>query len=146
MISIEAPSMEPLSPIRKPVSGRRLVACGCFGSLLLAIVLWFLWWALLTKVWADCNAGNSMQEGAVIIILSPLVILSALFAFAIPTAIFGRRSPRTAATVGLTLAICLTYLWFAFAVPQASTVSFSGPRASTCAGGMPPWWPFWLPI
>jgi len=51
----------------------------------------------------------SVQEGPLIIGYSPLVFLSAFFAFAIPTVVFGRRPARTAAIGGLTLAVFVTY-------------------------------------
>jgi hypothetical protein len=118
--------MQPESLVREPVSGRRLLARACLGGLLLATILWFAWWQLLEKVWADSQTANSVQEGPLIIGYSPLVFLSAFFAFAIPTVVFGRRRPRTAAIVGLTLAVFVTYQWFALVLPGADAVLFSG--------------------
>jgi high-affinity Fe2+/Pb2+ permease len=138
--------MEPRLPGSGPVTRRRVLARGCLGGAALSIVLWFVWWQLLGKVWTDCQAGDSIQRGALILLGSPLVILSSALVFAVSTALFGRQKPRTAAIVGLTLAVITTYLWFAWIVPQAVSVSFSGPPTSTCPGNVPPWWPSWLPV
>jgi hypothetical protein len=106
--------------------------------------MWFIWWQLLGKIWADCDVGLADSQKITILIDSPFVALSAAAAFALPALFIGRRWPRAGASVGVTLALVTTYIWFVVALPEAASVPFRGDMPGVCPGMTPPWWPTWL--
>ena len=121
-------------------------ALGCLGGLAVGVGMWFLWWQLLSKIWADCQPARGTELGLAVLFGSPFVVLSAAFAFALPIMLVGRAAPRTAALLGLALALLVTYFWFIrllpppYDPPSANLGNACGPSL------LPPWWPWWLPI
>jgi ferric-dicitrate binding protein FerR (iron transport regulator) len=133
---------EPPKPRR--VATRHWLARGCLGGLAVGVTLTFLWWLLLSKAWADCQVGTSLQ-GIRLLITSPLVLGSTWVAFGILDAVFGRYWPRAGAAIGLVAALVVAYLWFIWLLPQTDSEPFTRNQPGICPGLVPQWWPFWLP-
>lgn len=130
----------PASPAGHPL------AVGCLGGLLVALCLTFLWWQLLSKAWADCQAGASMVQGLRLGIASPAVLGTTWLVFALLYVPMNRRWPTLGPVLGFLAALLVAYLWFIWVLPQTDSSPFHRDEPGICPGTVPPWWPSWLPI
>ncbi len=134
------PSRPSASPSSHPV------ARGCLGGLVVAACLTFLWWQLLSKAWADCQAGASLVQGLRLGITSPAVLASSWIIFALLDISLRRRWPNLGPVVAFLAALVVAYLWFVWLLPQTDSSPFHRDEPGICPGTVPPWWPSWLPI
>jgi hypothetical protein len=140
----------PRAPLLAPAHAATAAAVGFLFS---AVLAW-LSTALIGNAWAECDILGAGGRGALLILWFPGIWSGAAAAF-----FFGawavRRSPALVGiVVGAILAMAVGGIAIALSVPihgESFWVGWTGPEANfsgtaQCGlGGIPTWWPIWLP-
>ena len=121
-------------------------ARGCLAGVAVALVLTFVWWQILGKIWTDCEGSVGFVQGVGLIVGAPLVFGSTWIGFGVPVASLGRSHPRAASVIGLGLAVAIAYAWLVYALPTDNSAPFHQNPPNRCPGSVPVWWPSWLPL